>query len=92
MFELISINWIGQPFTDEQLLVMRNVAAQHLRMRKKQATIHFKHPLCEGELTRKKRGALVRLMGRSFMPISVLRVANAGPLIFFCRAILNGSI
>lgn len=66
MFNLISINWTGQQFTDEQLLVLRNVAAQHLRMRKKQATIHFKHALCEGELTRKKEGSLGTFNGTFF--------------------------
>lgn len=66
MWTIISINWTGQAFTDEQLLVLRNVAARHLRHQKKNAVFHFVHRLCEGEITRKNEGTLGTFSGTFF--------------------------
>lgn len=55
-FTILSINWTAQPLTGEQLLVLRNVAAQYLRKEKKGSTVDFSHPLCEGRITKKKQG------------------------------------
>lgn len=66
MWTLISINWTAQALSAEQMLVLRNVAARHLRMRKKHATIHFKHELCEGQLTREKEGSFGTFGGTFF--------------------------
>lgn len=66
MWTLISVNWTAQALTSEQMLVMRNVAAQHLQMKKKFATVNFKHPLCEGQITRGKEGAFGMFGGTFF--------------------------
>ena len=66
MWTVISINWTVQPLSGEQMLVLRNVAALHLRKRKKQSVVNFKHALCEGQLTRKKEGSLGTFSGTIF--------------------------
>lgn len=66
MWTLISINWTAQALTYEQMLVIRNVAAQHLRMQKKWASVNFSHPLCEGELIRKDEGSFGTFGGTFF--------------------------
>ena len=63
---LISINWTAQALTGEQLLVLRNVAAQHLRQRKKVTVLHFSHDLCEGSITRGKEGSFGTFGGTFF--------------------------
>lgn len=66
MWTLISINWTAQPLSAEQMLVLRNVAARHLRMRKKHSVVHFVHDLCEGALTRKSDGTFGTFGGTFF--------------------------
>lgn len=66
MWTIISINWTAQALTDEQLLVLRNVAAQHMRQRKKAAVLHFSHELCEGEITRKNVATIGTFAGTMF--------------------------
>lgn len=66
MWTLISINWTAQALTHEQKLVMRNAAAKHLRMKQKFSTVHFKHPLCEGVLERKREGTFGTFGGTFF--------------------------
>lgn len=66
MWTILSINWTAQALTDEQLLVLRNVAARFLREGRKAASIRFSHPLCEGLLTRKREGAFGSFGGTFF--------------------------
>lgn len=66
MWELISINWTAQTLSAEQMLVLRNIAARHLRMKMKQSVINFSHELCEGVLTRKHEGAFGTFGGTFF--------------------------
>lgn len=63
LFSILSINWTGQAVTSEQLLVLRNVAATHLRKGRKNAVINFSHELCEGHITRGKEGTLGTVKG-----------------------------
>jgi hypothetical protein len=63
---LISINWTAQPLTPEQLLVIRNVAAIHLRRGGREREIDFSHELCEGRLIRKSEGLFVTFVGTFF--------------------------
>lgn len=65
LFTILSINWTGQAVTPEQLLVLRNVAATHLRKGRKNAVINFSHELCEGHITRGKEG-LFGMFGGTF--------------------------
>jgi hypothetical protein len=65
-FSIISINWTMQNVTGEQLLVLRNVAAQHLRKKEKGAVVTFAHWLCDGEITRKGDGLFVTFAGTFF--------------------------
>lgn len=66
MWYLISVNWTAQALTPQQMIVMRNVAAHQLRTFAKFSTINFKHPLCEGELTRKREGSYGTFGGTFF--------------------------
>ncbi len=66
MWSIISINWTAQSLSAEQMLVLRNVAAQHLRMKKKHSVVHFVHDLCQGELTRKREGTFGMFGGTFF--------------------------
>ncbi len=65
-YDLISMNWTAQPLSPEQLLVLRNVAALHLRRDGKHSVINFTHELCEGVLTRKSEGLFVTFVGTFF--------------------------
>jgi hypothetical protein len=66
MGDILSLNWTAQALTGEQLLVLRNVAAKQLRMRKHAGVVNFKHPLCEGEMTRKQEGVFGAVAGTFF--------------------------
>ena len=66
MTDILSLNWTAQALTGEQMLVMRNVAAKQLRMRKARGSINFVHPLCSGEMTRKEEGSLGTFGGTFF--------------------------
>ena len=66
MWEMICINWTGQTLSGEERLVIRNVAAAHLRAKKKGTTIHFTHPLCDGLLTRKEDSSFGTFGGAVF--------------------------
>ena len=65
-FAVISIDWRGQAFTDEQMLVLRNVAARYLRTGKKHVELNFKHPLCEGTIKREREGTYGMFAGTFF--------------------------
>jgi len=65
-FSIISINWTAQNLTGEQLLVLRNVAAQHLCRQEKGSTVTFAHWLCDGMITRKSEGTFVTFAGTFF--------------------------
>lgn len=64
--DLLCINWNGQMLTPEQKLVLRNVAARHLRLRKKRAVINFKHELCEGQIKITSEGTMGTFSGTFF--------------------------
>ena len=63
---ILSINWTGQALTNEQLLVLRNVAAMHMNKGRKNPVINFSHHLCEGHITRVREGALGMFGGTFF--------------------------
>ena len=52
----LMVNWSGQPVVAEHMLVMRAVAAQMLTGIIDAARVDFIHDLCEGRVTKKKRG------------------------------------
>lgn len=65
-YDLISVNWTGQAFTGEQLVVLRNVAAHYLRSGRKYATFNFRHLLCEGTIKRTNEGSYGTFSGTFF--------------------------
>ena len=65
-FTILSINWTGQSLSGEQLLVLRNAAAQHLRADNKDRVFNFSHELCEGQITRGKSGTFGTFAGTFF--------------------------
>lgn len=66
IFAVLSINWTGQALTPAQLLVLRNVAAKHLREGHRDSVFNFSHSLCEGQITRGKEGAFGTFGGTFF--------------------------
>ena len=66
MWTVISVNWTAQALTGEQMLVLRNVAARHLRLRKKSAELNFRHELCEGTIKREREGTFGTFSGTFF--------------------------
>lgn len=66
LFTIISVNWTKQALTDEQMLVLRNVAAHHLRNGNQNPVINFSHDLCEGHIERGEEGAYGTFGGTYF--------------------------
>ena len=62
---LIWLDWSLKPLTDEQKLVLRDVAAKYVRDGQV-APIRFSHELCEGILTQKSEGTYGTYSGTFF--------------------------
>ena len=65
MFDFVVVNTTGTP-TGEQMRVLRNVAAQHLRQRPKDPATHFRHEFCAGVVINKGEGSYGTFGGTFF--------------------------
>lgn len=63
----LMVNWSGRPVVPEHMLVMRAVAAQMLTGIIDAMRVDFTHDLCEGRVTKKKRGVFGSMGGTFFL-------------------------
>lgn len=65
MWQAIVVSWTKRAITQEQLMVLRNVAARAL-LNESNPVVNFSHELCEGHITRDKVGVIGIFRGMIF--------------------------
>lgn len=66
MSKYLNISWTAQPLSQEQIFVLRNIAAIYLKGDRRRSTVNFSHELVEGQLTCKSEGLFVTFAGTFF--------------------------